>query len=513
MLKAAPVFGDHMVLQREKPVCIWGTARPGVQICVRLSDGVPVCAQADEKGHWRTQLPPRPAARDLTLTISDDETSLVFSDLCIGEVWIAGGQSNMEFYLDYDAEKQASYEEAGLPELRIWDCPKLSCPEQATFHEYSRFGRWRPCTREDMPYFPAVAWYFARRLRKELDVPVGIVCASWGGTPACAWMDPEALRGTRGEVWLTKGPELSEAERTAALTAYCRNPVNDKSNPFAQDRMTLYTRRLMDPGLSRPEQEKMLELMQKYQRKNPSAPNPFAEQRPGGLYHSMLEQIIPYTARGIIFYQGESDDRHPEVYDTVLEKLIGCWRARWGEPLPFLFVQIAPMQAWMDSVGDQLPEVRRRQAMVARRVPAVWMASSSDAGEQWDIHPKHKRPIGERLALLALGHVYGHDILCDAPRLQNAVLAESRAVFTFQNGEGLHLKGAVPEALVLTDEAGCPLPVERVLTEENRLVVQGKFPPLVHAAFACTPWYTVTLYNRAGLPAHPFEVQLKRGGK
>lgn len=163
---------------------------------------------------------------------------------------------------------------------------------------------------------------------------------------------------------------------------------------------------------------------------------------PCGLYENMLVNVAPYTCRGVLCYRGESDEFHPEIYDQVLAVLIRNWRDLWHDELPFLMVQLAPFGAWLQNGSDAYPTLRDRQARAARDIPGVWLTSSSDSGMEWDIHPKHKRPIGERLALLALGHIYGRDILCDAAEFESVKWEDGKRTLTFSYGDGLHLKSA-----------------------------------------------------------------------
>ena len=144
------------------------------------------------------------------------------------------------------------------------------------------------------------------------------------------------------------------------------------------------------------------------------------QNRPGGLYETMLKKVAPYTARGVIWYQGESDEFHPAEYGFVFGNMIKGWRALWNEELPFLFSQLAPFEAWLSGTGVAYPELRYQQDQVTKNVPQTYMASIGDAGMQYDIHPKHKRPVGERMAELALGHVYKQPELCKVPGLFDA---------------------------------------------------------------------------------------------
>ena len=211
----------------------------------------------------------------------------------------------------------------------------------------------------------------------------------------------------------------------------------------------------------------------------------------------------------MLWYQGESDDTHAELYDEMLSLLIANWRDLWHEEIAFLMVQLAPFRAWLEDKGDAYPILRQRQAWAAERIPKVWLASSSDAGMEWDIHPKRKRPIGERLALLALGHIYGQALLCDAPELEGAAWADGTLTISFQHGEGLVLQ--TPEGKRATEGTVNALLVDgqpasgEIAGHQLRIKCPEK--PR-HIAFAWTGYYQVNLYNAAGIPAKPFEADL-----
>lgn len=506
MLKTAMIFGDRMVLQREKPISIWGTSDPAA--CVEIGfDGNQVTAAADPDGRWTMQLPPHPAARDLTMVIRSGGEELVLRDIAVGEVWIAGGQSNMEYYLGFEKhyeEVAASFEST---DVRFFDYPETAFEEELSIRNYVHEGFWRNSTREDLAYFSAVAFYFARSLQNEIRVPVGIVGCNWAGTTASAWLDPKRLEGTPGEVWLEDYRKVAGfADRSSILEKYLANPLTDTSNRLADP----YNIRSMKIGFS-PEQQ--AEEMRKFEAAGD--PSCFVHTgRPGGLYNAMLKKVAPYTARGVIWYQGESDgDFHPEAYRDVLTQLIRCWRDLWGEALPFLLVQLAPFDKWMQCVGDNYGIVRDCQEEVSRTVPGTWITTTGDVGMQWDIHPKNKLPIGERLALLALGHVYGMDILCDPPAAQSIRVEGDCVIITFRNANGLHIKGGHLHALQLELENGEVVDTPDAAVEGSELIVSlawlaGAAPEhrISAVRFARENYYEVNLYNAADIPALPFRM-------
>jgi sialate O-acetylesterase len=201
----------------------------------------------------------------------------------------------------------------------------------------------------------------------------------------------------------------------------------------------------------------------------------------------MLKKIAPFPLRGFLWYQGESDDVRASVYGTVLKRLIECWRNLWDEKLPFLLVALAPFGRWVSATGERFPLLRQQQETISKTVEAVWLASSSDAGMEWDVHPKHKKPIGTRLALLARGHIYGEDILCDPPEFLKAYRQADGIRLLFANADGLHIKGGKINALHLSDNNGNECTADAIEIDGNSVVLKGSFPQQLKISFAWTP--------------------------
>lgn len=510
MLKAAMVFGNSMVLQRQKEIKVWGTGIPG-NVVIGILKGVKggeASTIIGEESNWMLTFAPQEAARGLELTLKDGIDTITYQNVSIGEVWVAGGQSNMEYYLEFDAEKENVLNGDMNPDIRFFDYPEVSYEGQLEEYDYSRFGIWRTCTKEDLPYFSAPGYYFAEDLSKALELSIGIVGCNWGGTPACAWMAQEYLEDNEGRQWLEEYErEAGKLDLEVYKAEFKANPMNDHSNPLADPRMA----KLMLPGFSHEEQLGFLNLMASSPEKAKLlAPQigPYYERRPGGLYETMVKKVAPYTARGVIWYQGESDSDRATLYSTVFGEMIRCWRDLWKDELPFLFVQLAPFGKWLAADGRHYPEIRHQQELVSKNVPDSWMISTSDAGMEWDIHPKYKKPIGMRLALLARGHIYGENLLCDPPEFHAAKRLSEGIRIEFHNCEGLYIKGDQVNALVMKDDKEEEITPEKVSVVEDDLLIEGEFPPGTVVSFARTPFYEVNLYNKSGNPVKPFEITL-----
>lgn len=438
-LTLATPFTDHLVLQQGRSVRVWGRASPGADIEVSLLAGQGATEQvlagavgrSDAAGRWETVLEPQEAARGLRLWVSDGEMSVLCEDVAVGEVWVAGGQSNMEYLLGFDAEYEALSALAPDPDVRFLDVAKTCYPGQLEEHDYSAFSHWRTATYEDLPWFSAVPYFLATGLSRRLGVPVGVIGCTWGGTPGTTWCPAQSLRGTGAQVWLTEY-EQAAARTTphAHLAAARRSRMIDLSRPFADPRFV----RMMYPGYSRLAQRLITPT---FRYLTPLPLGPAHPGRPGGLFETMVSQVAGYTARGLLWYQGESDWPHPQAYADVMGAVVSSWRQAWGEDLPFLAVELAPLQEWLGTSGDAFPLIRAAQAQVADTVPGVWLATNGDGGMRWDIHPKRKRPVAERLTLLALRHVYDQDVDADAPVARRAVRRGRQVVIEIDHGQRL----------------------------------------------------------------------------
>jgi sialate O-acetylesterase len=498
-LSVAMIFGNNMVLQRNKKIVVWGEAESGSSITVKLN-GVTASVTAVE-GKWKAELPPMEACTGCEMHIEDDKgQSIELKNVAIGEVWIAGGQSNMEMGMYADADFEEAKKEANNPNIRFFDYPRVSYDGQMDAEDYSDFGFWRTLTEEDIEFFSAVGHYFAKMLYNELDVPVGIVGCNWGGSPAAAWMDESYLTGEL-ECYLKDNEEVLE---NLDMDRYVKDFLTERArmnSPEAKEAM----KKMMKTPMLKPmefnfqfDESKMREFMN----------GPYSPFRASGLYHTMLEKIMPYTAAGVIWYQGEADTHRANLYDKLFGEMIRCWRDGWNdENLPFLFVQLAPFEALIASNCQSFVPVREMQEKVSKTVPNSYMACIMDVGMEFDIHPKKKKPVGERLALLALANVYDRDILCESPEAVGMQKTDGSVVVEFEyTGEGLYIDGDKINALELYVDGGS---VDEFTASVDGSKVRIDSPYItgeanVEVRFAWVDYCVVNLYNSAGLPAKPF---------
>lgn len=544
-MKLARVFSDHMVLQRRRPICIWGTCGAAQTVAVRL-DGREICRESIGPGDFTMLLPAQEAAEDVLLEIGD----IRLQHVDIGEVWVAGGQSNMEFMLQYDAGGDTEIAAANDPHLRTYIVGQYSWPgeREAGYKAWNPWDRWLTYQPENAPELPATAIYFAKELRAQ-GVPVGILSCNWGGTSAAAWTDRAVLAAdpvlrvyTDEFDRLTASLDLPrfQAMRDAVRRAMA-SPESQKTmgmimkttyHPAQLGKMMMAAAQKPAGGLSpAPEEDPLAGIP----REELMREGPGDKSEPGSLYTNMLLEIAGYTARGVIWYQGETDENKAGMYAKLFGTMIGCWRQTWQqrnsaqETLPFLFVQLAPYGVWMTNTSVNYPELRRQQQLAADTVPDIYMTSTGDVGNVYDIHPKEKRPVGHRLALLAKKYIYGEELLADAPQALGAEREGDTVRIHFQNGAGLHLipkdftayngfpvgeiepsllppvLGGVGGLRVLAGEATVRDAVCSV--EADALVIRS--PAFRNAAevqieFAQTPFYQVNILNEAGIPVKPF---------
>lgn len=507
MIKLAVIFQDGMVLQRGKNIRLWGETDREQSVEVYCNEALWLPAQKIPKGSFSLTLPPGEAAENATLVIQGSAGDTVrIRNVDIGEVWIAGGQSNMEFFLRYDTEGKETIAGANDDHLRYYNVAQYAFEgeEKDGFKDESRWNRWFPYKPEYIETFSAVGLYFANCLRKALGVPVGIIGCNWGGTTASAWMDEKLLEADA--VLSVYTEEYAEQTRGLDTDAY------RESNRIQRGRKS----KLVDSILQymmEGSHKLLLKLLNPLICAFPSPPmGPCNENRPGGLYHSMVSKIVGYACQGVIWYQGESDDMHADLYAKLFSALIGCWRKAWADELPFLFVQLAPFRRWANVTAMHYPTLRQQQETVSKTLPRTWMASIMDLGMEFDIHPKEKRPVGERLALLAMGKIYGRDIPCESPELERGRRLSGEVVLTFKHADGgLALLGDSLSAMEIRAD-GSLVKDWKAEVSGAEVILKGRAleeAKHIRLQYAWDQYCKVNLYNGAKLPAKPFCVDIE----
>ncbi len=499
MLKAAAIFQSGAVLQRRKPIRVWGEGDNGKTVTVSLGNASADALVSENK--WSLALPAQEACESLTMTITDGADTITLTDMAIGDVYLAGGQSNMELKLYCDAECETEYAKAPDPLLRHYVVPKVGYLDPG---EALPPTLWEGACADTLPNFSAVAYYFAEKLRREIpEVPIGILECYWGGSSACAWTE-ESYFTDDISIYMDEYKELAsqmDVEEAKKEWNDFQKRMESMITPELKERETQPITKLQAFEVT---SERLLEM----RRSHCTPVNPF---RPAGLYHTMLSSLIPYTIEGFLWYQGEDDVDRPQLYDTLLSRMIRCWRDAWAEELPFFIVQLPSLYANFASWGKDFVPIRAQQDKVSRRVPGCYLICTMDAGAEFDVHPKWKRKVGERLALQALRHVYGRDIESESPEVKSAAKENGRLTLTFLHcGSGLLIPQPVGSELelIVNDEA-CAF--EQVTSSGSTLTIHSsalREDSLVTVRYQQQGFCASSLYSSAMLPVRPFTVTL-----
>jgi len=491
-VKLPAVFGDQMVLQRDMPIPVWGWADPGESVTVRFA-GQSQTVAADDAGKWSVKLDPLAAGGPHELTVQGANV-VRCADVLVGEVWLCSGQSNMQMTVGASKDREAEVAAADYPAIRMFTVQRKTAQEPQADCK----GAWQACSPKTAGGFSAAAYFFGRELHKQLGVPVGLVHASWGGTPIEAWISIQTQETT---------PELAGPVQQfhKAVAAYDPEAVAKE-----------YEKATADWEKAKAEAKDDAQRAALNRRRPSRRPDPrFSQYSPGRLYNGMIAPLAPFALRGAIWYQGESNAKSipmAKLYGLQLRALIAEWRALWGQgDFPFISVQLpnylarhqAPVEPENGFPG--WPMIRE-QFLQSLSVPNAGMVVAIDLGEADDIHPKNKQEVGRRLALWALHKTYGKDNTAGGP-LYKAMRVENGAIvvsFDHLDGglvarDGEKLKGfaiAGPDKKFVWADA-------RI--EGDAVVVSSpevKSPAAVRYAWAINP--ECNLMNKAGLPASPF---------
>ena len=478
------VFSDHMVLQRDKPVTVWGWAEKGENVTVSIA-GSTASAKAGPDGCWTLSIGPLSAGGPHKMVVKGAST-ISIDDVLVGEVWLCSGQSNMAMTVsraaNFDEEKKA----ANWPEIRMLTVVRQASPEPVSKCQ----GDWKLCKPETVGGFSATAYFFGRTLHQELDVPVGLITSAWGGTAVEAWTSLEAQQPQKElkpllESWdkqiETYDPATAQARYEQQLASWKEKAAKAKA-----------------AGKTAP--------------RRPTAPvSPRINQnRPANLFNGMIQPLIPYGIRGAIWYQGERNS-HGEpsaLYGLQLKTLIEDWRVRFEQgSFPFFFVQLPNFLKPQEQPSEHTGWVMVREGMLKTlAVPNTGMAITVDVGEEKDIHPKNKQEVGRRLALWGLATVYGKDLVYSGPICRKATAKNGTMVLQFDHvGDGLKTNdGGVVKGFAVAGADRKFVSAEATIDGDQVIVSskEVKKPVAVRYAWANNP--EVNLVNSADLPASPF---------
>jgi sialate O-acetylesterase len=450
-VKPNSLFADNCVLQRGVRVPVWGTAASGEKITVCFA-GQAVSTIASN-GTWKIWLKSMKASATPQNLIIAGDRICTFTNVFVGDVWVAGDQSNMERQLGPRPPQPqiVGWKEAAatadFPEIREYYVPE----HIATAPAAEAGGNWKICSPATAPEFSAVGFYFARAIHQAEKVPVGILFSAWGGTMVEAW---------------TSAASLEPVTDFRGITEAIKNPTNSTS-----------------------------QLVQT--NKTPTAPSV--------LYNAMIAPLQSFPIKGVIWYQGEANNDRANQYRELFPLLIADWRKGWDlGDFPFLFVQIAPFKAMK-------PELREAQFLTLKKSRQTAMVVTTDIGDPNNIHPARKAPVGERLALAARALAYGEKVEYSGPLFSSLKIKDSKAVISFTHTVGgLVAQGGVLKGFTIAGADGKFVPAQAEIKGRTVAVWSDevKSPVSVRYGWANVP--DVNLYNREGLPASPFRTDIEQ---
>jgi sialate O-acetylesterase len=473
------IFGSDMVLQSGKSVKIWGWASEGELVVVQFRGQVKSTRAIE--GKWSVMLSPMRAGNDPnTLAVLADNT-IELKNVVVGEVWLASGQSNMQWSLARSEDWTKAAASSSNPNLRLFYVPRIKSERELDDLEGQHLDnapRWELAGPGSTPEFSAVAYYFGRDLQKALNVPVGIIHSSWGGSPAEVWMSEKMLTGRHAD--------LLEAHQKRA------KKYSEEVQKFRVDQAAakaegkVFKRRAPRKGWV-----------------------------PGELYNSMIHPLLPFAMKGAIWYQGESNAGRAHEYRALFSNMIRDWRAGWNQgDFPFLAVELAPYDMRRNRTLEEIArkpvdsnwgELREAQILASKVLPKVATVTITDFGTKDDIHPPMKEPVGIRLALAARGLAYGEDVISSGPSYRSHRVWGGRVTISFNHlGEGLEARAGRLTGFAIAGDDQVFVWGNAEIVGNTVVVTHPNIKKPAGVRFGWADYPVVNLWSRNGLPAHPF---------
>lgn len=497
--KAAPIFSDHMVLQRGKNICVFGTGEDGINLAVELCGSTQNVTITN--GKWMVVFPPMGACRHMNLDIyneNDEDEYISYEDVAIGEVLLAGGQSNMEFELGDCTTGEFSLEHDNTEDVRYYYVPKKTVYDD-DYEESYQNSKWTLFEdKESTRHWSAVAYYCAKLVSKYLDIVVGIVGCNWGGTSASCWIDEKYARGGANVYFKEYDEAVKGKTEEELVTAYReyqkRQAVVDKK------RAEYYA------NTENPTEEEC----EVYAGKNeyPGPPSPANPCSPGILYKNMIQRITPYTLGGVLWYQGETDEVHPHAYYTLLTSLIRKWREDWNDDELMFYIAQLPMYAGSDPNGDSWSLIREAQMRVYKTVKNTGIVVLADQGERNDIHPKAKEEAGRRFGVQVLDKLCSG---CDgafAAMFDSAVWRNETVELHFKYARGGFKVIGEPEGFEVCGVDGVYYPAYADVSGEKIFVSCDEVPRPVSVRYLWKNYADIHIFSMFGLPLAPFRAKM-----
>ncbi|MEI6233076.1 MAG: sialate O-acetylesterase [Planctomycetota bacterium] len=494
------VFADHMVLQRDIPVSLYGVAAPGEKVTVAFA-GQEKSATADKEGAWSVKLDAMKVSTTPAAMTVSEKNKITLNDIVIGDVWICSGQSNMEWVLGA-CNRPDDLKQANFPLIRLFQMRGVVSSQPRT---EVRCFPWAPCTPQSVENFPAVGFYFGRKVHQETGIPLGLIRSAQGGTAIEPWTPYAGLALI---------PELAKDKEQ--LDKQIRNYVNALA--VLQPKVATYVVEAQKALSNNADMPALLEF----------PAYPISNNAPQGwncLYNGYIHPLTRFAIKGVLWYQGESNCNNADTYFAKQRALIGSWRKAWNQgDFPFYFVQLANYGNPTDNPGaDDRGWAKLRMAQLkSLAVPNTGMAVAielADVGNPGDVHAKNKKDVGERLSLWALAKDYGKkDLVYSGPLYKDMKIEGAKIRISFDSvGSGLTIatkKGYDPmvkdphgklQKFAIAGEDKKWVWGDAVIDGTNVVVSSPSVakPVAVRYAFSSNP-DGCNLYNNEGLPASPF---------
>lgn len=470
-LKLSPIFTDNMVLQRNQPIVIYGTANGNEKVEITFNNKKEVTT-TNEFGKWKAIFPAMKSGGTHQITISSKEKNIILKNILIGDVWFCSGQSNMAFPLQKSENGMAAvknaikntnlrlfnFEAIAETDEKAWDSITLEKTNQLQFFS----GKWKISDSISARDFSAIAYYFGQNIAREENVPIGLIQVAVGGSPIESWIDRYTLE-------------------------HDDKVVDELTNWRKSDFMMPWVRSRADENLKNA--------------KNPKQRHPYG---PSYNYEAGVTHFTNFPIKGIIWYQGESNAHNIELYEHLMPVLVQSWRKAWGTSLPFYYVQLSGTDrpTW--------PSFRDVQTKIQKKITNSGMAISMDYGDATNVHPIQKKQVGDRLALLALKNTYGKAITANGPSVVKAIQKGDQIIVSFSNTKQLSTANKKElTGFELVTEKGIRIETRATILKDEVSILIPKGEKIKTVLYAWKPYTTANLVNEANLPSSTFQMNLE----
>ncbi len=468
-LSLPEIFTDHMVLQRDKPITIYGTANSNEQVKV-LFNNKQVVAVADAYGKWKVQFSQMPHGGPYNLNVQSGNKTIALTDILIGDVWLCSGQSNMSYTLSASKTGKSELAQIKANKIRLfkfnqyeetndapWNAKVLEEVNQLNYFS----GSWAPTTPATASGFSAVGYYFGKQVAQESGVPIGLIQLAVGGSTIESWIDRYTME--------------HDEELVDVLT-------NWRKSDFIQE----WARGRADVNLK--------------EASNPKQRHPY---EPVYNYEAGVAKLTQFPIKGVIWYQGESNAQNVDLYNHTFPVLVNSWRKKWGYNFPFYYVQLSSIDrpSW--------PYFRDAQRKLLKDITNAGMAVSSDVGDSLNVHPNRKMEVGQRLALLAIKGTYHKPITANGPVILSAKQQNNNIILSFTEAKKLTTRSGEPLiGFQLVNQKGNHLAAKAIIANNKVILKVPQGETITDVLYAWEPFTRANLVNEANLPASTFSIPL-----